>query len=413
MPDNLEKLQGDMEHALKEFRSVSSKIDELEKKGVGVAELKEKIDKADAAMAKHDEANQKMVEQRELDRKANEELKAQIEQLEKKTIKLSTAGAGLSEEKQALAQEIKACELFMKKDPRDFSGEEREMVKKYLSTDNNANGGFLVEAAFDDMIIKPITEMDPMRSVCRIKRIDANSIRMYARASLVTSYWTGEGESFTESQSTYSQPEIPVHSVTTKTLITNRELLASKFNMDNEIMGDFRESYEQLVGASYVTGTGSHQPRGFLGNTTVTAAALNGGGSSTFDYDDLIDLSGQLKGGYNAMYGMNRLTLAHCRKLQDGAGSYVFVAGDIKGGVPNQIAGAPYIIIPSMPNIATDAYPVVYADFMKFYTIVDSWQAIMLRNPYKVDGQVQFSMEAWTGGDVVQAEAGKLLKTVA
>lgn len=421
MSDNLEKLQGDMEHALKEFRSVSSKIDELEKKGVGVAELKEKVEKADDAMAKFDEANQKLVEKMAEKEKQEKELKDRIEQLEKKQIKFATSGDPATDIAIAKAAEIKAAEIFMTKgmQPSEvqaglpvMTAEEIKMVQKYMSTDVNANGGFLVDMAYDDMIIKPITEMDPIRSVANIKKIDANSIQMALRASKVTAYWTGEGESFTESASTYARPEIPVHSVTIKTLITNRLLLGSRFNMDNEIMSDFREAAESLVGAGYVTGDSNRKPRGFT-DTTAGVPTMNGGGSSTFDYDDLIDLSGQLKAGYQGMYGMNRSTLTHCRKLQDGAGSYIFTTGDIKGGIPNQIAGDPYIIIPSMASIATNAKPVVYADWRKFYTCVDSWQAILLRNPYKVDGQVQFSMEAWFGGDVVLPEAGVLLVTIA
>lgn len=421
MSIELEKLQKDMEQGLKEFRSAHEKITELEKKGIGVAELKERVEKADAAMAKYDEANQKLIEKAAQSEKESDELKKRLEQLEKKQIKMNTAGDPLTDIAIAKAQEIKAAETFAKKGMQTsdaqsglpvMTADEVKLVQKYMSTDNNANGGFLVDMAYDDMIIKPITEMDPIRNVANIKKIDMNSIQMALRASLVTAYWTGEGESFTESKSTYSRPEIPVHSVTVKTLITNRMLLGSRFSMDNEIMSDFRKAAQLLIGAGYVTGNGSKKPRGFL-ETTAGVPTKNAGGSSTFDYDALIDLSGSLKDGYNGTYGMNRTTLTHCRKLKDGAGSYIFTTGDIKGGIPNQIAGDPYILIPSMPNIATNAKPVIYADWRSFYTCVDSWQAILLRNPYKVDGQVQFSMEAYFGGDVVLPEAGIIMVTVA
>ena len=417
MSEKFEKMQKDMEQALTEFRSTSKKIDELEAKGAGVAELKEKVEKADKALEKYDTLNQELVEKAAKAEKEAGELNKRIKQLEEKQIKFATSGDVKTDLENAKAAEIKACETFMRKNMEHggalpvMSAADLEITKKYMSTDNNVNGGFLVDMAYDDMIIKKITEMDPIRSVATIKKIDANSVQMNLRSSNVTAYWTGEGESFTESQSTYSRPEIPVHSVTTKTLLSNRLLLASKFNMDNEVMSDFREALEALVGAGYVTGNGSKKPRGFLAHSGVPTK--NAGGSSTFDYDALIDLSGELKTGYNGMYGMNRKSLTHCRKLQDGAGGYIFTTGDIKGGIPNQIAGDPYILIPSMPDIATNAKPVVYADWRKFYTCVDSWQAIMLRNPYKVDGQVQFSMEAWFGGDVVLPEAGVLMVTVA
>lgn len=408
-----EDVKKEMELALKEMRAAAEEIKTT--KG-GVAELQEKIEKTNAAMDKMDKASQELTVKLAQEQKNKEALEERLNQLEAKQIKLQSADVSNPIEKAKLdvALEIKACELFLKKDyHKGMTTEERDTVKKYLRTDDNAEGGFLVDAAYDDMIIKPITEMDPIKAVARNKRIDATSLQSYLRASLVTTTWTGEGENFVESNSTYSRPEIPVHSATSKTLITNKELLAAKFNMDNEIMSDFRESVEQVVGASYVTGNGSHKPRGFTVHPTVLTNAMSGGGSSTFDYDDLIDLTAKPKTGYNGMFGMNRTTLAHVRKLQDGAGGYIFKAGDVTGGIPNQIAGYNYIVIPTMANIATDAYPVVFADWAKFYTTVDSWQAIMLRNPYKYDGKVQFSMEAWFGGDVTLPEAGYLLKTIA
>jgi HK97 family phage major capsid protein len=182
--------------------------------------------------------------------------------------------------------------------------------------------------------------------------------------------------------------------------------------MDNEIMSDFRESRLQKEGAGFVTGDGSHKPRGFT-DTSAGVTSEDASGSSTFTFDDLIDLTGLLKTGYNPIYGMNRKTLAFCRKLKDSAGNYIWRAGNLGAGVPNAINGVPYVEIPSMADIATDALPVVYADFRQMYTIVDSWQAIFLRNPYKLDGKVVFTVQAWVGGDVSLGEAGVLLKTVA
>lgn len=418
MSDELSKLQKDMEQGLREFRTVSAQIDKLEQQGRGVSELREKIEKADKAMEKYDAANQKMVEKMAQAQKAEKELNDRIDQLEAKSIKLSTAHTPDQALAIAAKSEMDALTTFSCKNMSQeetsrvggvtMSNEELDTVKKYMRTDVNTDGGFLIDQAFDDMIIKPITEKDPVMSLAKIKRIDANSYVGALRDSLVESFWTGEGEDFEESKSTYKRPEIPVHSVTTRTLITNRMLLASRFSMDNEIMSDFRESFLKLTGAGFVTGDANKKPRGFLNHSGVQTVAA--GSTTEVDYDALIDLSGALKDGYQGTFGLKRQMLTAIRKLQDGAGNYIFTTGDIKGGIPNQIAGDPYVLIPSMPDVAENATPIVYADWQMFYTVVLSWTAIMLRNPYKFDGKVQFSQEAWVGGDVVLPEAGALLK---
>jgi HK97 family phage major capsid protein len=408
-----DEIRKQLEDALSVVRNATETI---ESKCGGIAEAKEQAEKANKKLDELEEKSQKMFLESERKENERKDMEERLKELESKAAKGTAVVMTSAEEKAvALNVEIKACEKFLKKDYRDMDSDDQKEVKNYLRTDDNVQGGFLVREAYDDMIIKPITEMDPIRSVARIKRIDANSVRMALRSSLVTSYWTGEGEGFTDSNSTYARPEIPVHSMTTKTPITNRELLASTFDMDNEIMSDFRESRMQLEGESFVEGDGSHKPRGFLDATAGNGGLTNknASGSSTYDYDDLITLTGELKAGYNPIYGMNRKELAFIRTLKDDAGSYVWRAGNLGAGVPNQINGLGYVVIPSMPDKATNATPIVFADFRAMYTIVDSWQAIMLRNPYKEDGKVIFSLEGWVGGDVVLNEAGVLLKTVA
>lgn len=62
-----------------------------------------------------------------------------------------------------------------------------------------------------------------------------------------------------------------------------------------------------------------------------------------------------------------------------------------------------------MADRGTGLKPVVFADFKRLYTIVDAFNAIMLRNPYASDGFVKFTLQSFLGGDVVMREAGVIL----
>lgn len=420
MPEEItvKELKQSVEQLVGEVRKTTTELEAKVKSGEGgQSELQTKIDNLNTAIDKQEKSNQDLVLKMAESAKKEAEAKERLDELEEKLIKAGSSNGSIKEQKEIqFEKEMKAFDEWSK--AKEFSAE----TKDYLRTDNNVDGGFLMRESYDNMIIKPITEVSPIRQIARTKRVDAIAENMALRSSLVQSFWTGEGEDFIIGNSQYARPRVPVHSLTTKTEITNKALLASPFNMDNEILSDFRESREQAEGQGFVLGNGVDKPRGFLDTSLQQASTgtdsqkirvIDGSGSSTFDFDDLILLTGEQKAGYNNTYGMNRKTLAFARTLQDGAGRYIWASGNLGAGIPNQINGEPYVIIPDMPDIATNATPIVYADWTKFYTIVDAWTAIMLRNQWKKDGFVVFTMESFMGGDVTLGEAGVLLKTVA
>lgn len=412
LKDAIEKVNSTVGEMRKTHEELQSKIAKGEG---GQSELKVSIEKMNEDIDKQEKANQELVKKLDEEKKQAEELKERIDSLEVQLVKQSSASGDDSEMK--AKQELKVLTSFAKggKEAAIKQFGEAEL-KSYLRSDNNVQGGFLMAESFDNLILKPITEISALRPYCRIKRIEALSERMARRGSLVTSTWTGEGESKTASSSTYQQPEIHVHKMTTKTLITEEALLGARFDMENEITGDFVESAAQLEGAGFVDGDGNKKPFGFLdvnaGGVGVGLTRENSGSAATYDFDDLIRITGELKTGYNPMYGMNRKELAFIRTLKDGASAYIWRAGNLGAGVPNSINGYSYIEIPDMPDQAANTTPIVFADFRKMYTIVDAFTALFMRNPYSDDdeGKIKFTMRSFVGGDVVEPEAGILLK---
>jgi HK97 family phage major capsid protein len=386
--------------------------DEMQKKMAnfdtkGLDQLQEKMDNINGQIDKVEEKNQTLVLELEKEKGKNEEIKEAMDRLEKKLMRLPAG----SEEAELHKKELGFLETFAKKGYDAVQSEMSDIERKeYLRSDVNELSGFMMEESFDNMIIKPITEITPMRQLATTKRIDALSEQQYRRDSLVKVYHTGEGEGeFQESTSKYGKLTIPVHSMTMRTEITNRALLGSKFNMESEIMADGREAIAELQGRMFTRGDGQGRPQGFL-DANAGVARRSSGTANSFDYDDLILLAGDIKTGYNPVYGFNRKTGAFIRTLKDGSGEYVWKAGNMAAGMPNTINGYSYVEMPDMDDVGADKEPVVFADFRKFYTIVDAFNAIILRNPYKKDGYVIFTMEMFYGGQVVLPEAGRILK---
>ena len=66
-----------------------------------------------------------------------------------------------------------------------------------------------------------------------------------------------------------------------------------------------------------------------------------------------------------------------------------------------------------MPDIAADAFAIAFGNLKEAYTILDGRSFRILRDPDTTKGQVKFYATAWTGGDVINSEAIKLLKFAA
>ncbi len=68
-----------------------------------------------------------------------------------------------------------------------------------------------------------------------------------------------------------------------------------------------------------------------------------------------------------------------------------------------------------MPDVASDAFPILFGDFKRGYVIVDRIAIAVLRDPFTQasNGAVRFHARKRVGGQVVMAEAIKKQKVAA
>ena len=79
----------------------------------------------------------------------------------------------------------------------------------------------------------------------------------------------------------------------------------------------------------------------------------------------------------------------------------------LQGGVPNTILGYPYVQATDMPDVGSNAFPVLFGDFSRAYMIVDRTALAVSRDPFTqaTSGNVRYVARRRVGGQVVQAEA--------
>ena len=284
---------------------------------------------------------------------------------------------------------------------------------KTLRSDIDPAGGYLTDTEFDNVIIKKITEVSPIRQIVRVRTISKKSIEMPSRTSIPTVTHEGETEAGTESNSLYGSESLTPFRLTCVVPYTQDLLMTSEFNLETEINQDVSEAYAKQMGEDYVVGTGpgDKMSEGFLQNAAVAANFRETGTASEINASDMTLLTGDLKVGYNPMYGFNRQTLALLRTLEDGAGNPIWQLR-MSDNAPNQINGEPYAIIQDMPSIAAGTLPVVYADFIRGYTIVDRSASVIIRDEVTLATQamIRLIFHRWTFGQVTLTEAFRVLK---
>jgi HK97 family phage major capsid protein len=228
------------------------------------------------------------------------------------------------------------------------------------------------------------------------------------RTGLVNGGWVGEGGTASEDQSSYGEEEIFAEKLMVYSISSTEMLQDAAFNMESEINQDVAEDFAQLEGAAFVNGNGVKKPFGFLQDSNIVSS--NSGVADNITGDSLIDITGELKTGYNPVYLMNRRTLADIRQLKSGDGQYLWASG-LAAGQPNTLNGEPYVSMIDMPDIGAGNVPVAYGDFTRGYYIVDRVGMSMIRDDVTLatSGKIRFIFNRRVGGKVVLPEAIKTI----
>ena len=394
-----EELLKEATEALSHVRGMKEKFDAGL---VTEAKFLEASEKADAALEAQEKANQDLLAQSNADKKEIEVLTERADKLEKHMMTLGSQDVKDIKN----TEEYKAITAFM------VDGKETELIgheAKTNRTDIITDGGALVPILMFNEIIKNITELSPIRQLARVSQIDGKSITLPTRTGILTSTYEGETESSSDSNSTYGTETFTPYRQSVTVPVTHDMLMNSNFDFENEVQMDVVEAFAKNEGNKFINGDGVKKPEGILTNAGVLSGARTSAGSGVIVLDDLINLSGDLKIGYDGIYTFNRTTNALLRTLKDTAGAYLW---QLQGtGDFNTLNGFNYTLDQELPDVAAGAIPVLFADFAKGYRIVDRTAMMMIRDDFtsKKQAIVEFEFMRWNTGKVQQAEAIKAL----
>lgn len=403
---------------------MSDEIRELiEQQGKAFEEFKKSNDERLAALEKG-EARSELEEKTD---RINDELgrlSAAVDELAKKANRPGAPGA---EGDEALQAEHKSAWLkwVRKGDDAGLADIER----KAMNVGTPADGGYAVPIQQDRDIMRLLTDLSPMRQVCRVMTVGTEDYRKLVNLGGTASGWVGETDARPATAGpTLAQLKPSFGELYANPEVTQKALDDIFFNVEGELSQDISESFAVLEGKAFLSGTGTNQPVGLL--TAKTSAEADSarafgtvqhiatGVADNFPAKDpadiLIDLIYSMKAGYRtgAQFMVNSMTLAAMRKWKDGQGNYIWQPA-MQNGQPGSIFGYGYVTNEDMPSAGAGAIPVVFANFQQAYVIFDRVGIRSLRDPYTNKPFVGFYTTKRVGSMIANTQAVKFLKCAA
>lgn len=310
-------------------------------------------------------------------------------------------------------------------------------IRAAMQVGSDPDGGYWVPTQRMAEVISKLFETSPMRQVAGVMTITGDSVAWPTDTNDGTSGgWVGE----TATRSETATPQVGEQTLYVREQYAmpkaSQKLLdMSTIDVEGWLGAKIADKMSRTENLAYVSGTGVASPRGFLDYsaaavTTVDASRAWGvlqyivsGGAGSIpdlsgvpgakDVDFLINTIAALKPAYRAgaTWLMNRLVEAELRKCKDGQGRYLIGMGDISASaVGFNLLNFPIANMEDMPAIASNSFSMAFGNFRAGYQILDGRGIRILRDNLTVKGQVLFYTTKWTGGDVINSDAIKLVK---
>jgi HK97 family phage major capsid protein len=290
------------------------------------------------------------------------------------------------------------------------TGDKNAPETKSLIRSSDPKGGYLAPKEFTTEMLREIVEFSPIRQYASVRQTGSPSVTFPARVGRTNAKWKGEQESQEESDFGFAEIEIPVHEINTYVDVSNELLEDAVIDIEAEIRTAFAEDLSQKEGLAFVWGSGVKQPEGFMTRDDIEAS-LNGH-ATELKPDALIDLLYDIPAHQRnaGAWVMNGSTIAAVRKLKDGQNNYLWQPA-YQQGQPESLLSRPIIEAIDMPDIAGNAFPIVYADFSG-YRILDRVDVEVLVNPFARagDGFTRFHLRKRLGAGVAEPKKFRKLK---
>jgi len=304
----------------------------------------------------------------------------------------------------------------------------REAELKSLTGTVLADGGYAVPREIDAAIAARLKAISPIRSIAQVVQTGTAGYRKLITTGGTASGWVSETAARPETASPkFAEIAPPSGELYANPAASQAMLDDAAFDLESWLADEIATEFARAEGAAFVTGSGTNQPKGFLGAPTAATddavrafgtlqfvASGNAATLGTAPELKLIDLVHTLQAGHRqgASWVMNASTLAEVRKIKTSDGAFLWQPG-LVDGQPDRLLGYPVVEAEDMPDIGANAFPVAFGNFRAGYLIAERSATAILRDPFTNKPFVHFYATKRIGGQVLDSDAIKLLKIAA
>ena len=287
----------------------------------------------------------------------------------------------------------------------------KPLLHNVLSTDVDADGGYLVPTEFERQIVMGLEEANVIRSLAKVITTSAER-KIPIAATHSTAQWTAENTAYTESNPTFAQKTIDAFKLTDLVKVSTELLQDSMFDLETYIAQEFARAFGAAEEEAFCVGTGVGQPSGIFLASGGGTIGVTAGSATNITVDNLIDLVYALKSPYrrNAVFLMKDVTVSALRKLKDSNGAYLWQPS-VQQGQPDRFIGYPLYTSPYVPGVGASALPIAFGDFSNYWIADRMGRSVQRLNElYAGTGQVGFLATERVDGKVILAEGIQLLQ---
>lgn len=284
-------------------------------------------------------------------------------------------------EREARAAELRAPEVVSPR--REERTSDADMLRKLVTGEvrsytfgperrdlTTAADGEVVPQGFYAVLQRKLEYVGPMLEpgVATILRTESgNDIKVPVESARSEATATAEAAVFGESDPSFTTITLRSHKFGTLVQVSSELLNESGIDLVGFLADQFGVAIGTAVNAKLTLGTGTVEPAGIVPGSGLGVTGGTGV-SGAFTANNLIDLAHSVDAAYarrpGAGFMMNRASLGAVRKLQDGAGNYVY---NVIVGGPDQLLGYRVIENPDMVAQATSAKSVLFGDLSAYH----------------------------------------------
>jgi len=310
-------------------------------------------------------------------------------------------------------------------------------IRATLSVGSDPDGGYFVPTVMSNDIKTRLFETSPVRQVASTVTITTDSIEYPIDVeSGTTGGWTDETSApVTTATPKVGSQKIYVFEQYAQPRATQRLLDMATINIESWLNGKIVDIMSRTENAAFVNGDGVGKPKGFLayGATALTTTDAAGrawgklqyvpsgaagglpdvsGIAGAVDMDAIFEIIAALNPAYRAgaIFAMNRQVEKFFRTRKDADGRYLVDLNVTQGATGFNLGGYNIGNMEDMPDLAGDSFSLAFGNFRTAYQIVDGRGFRVLRDPFTDKPFVKFYTTKYTGGDVVNFDALKLMK---